>query len=126
MDTASPASPIVTGLRCRCPRCGEGALFAGFLGVVDRCAVCGLELARNDSGDGPAVFLIFILGFVVVPPALWFGMHFDWPLWLHAILWGGVILGLTLGMLRPAKALVLALQYRYRREDFDAPGEGEP
>ncbi len=121
VQTESDVSPIATGLRCRCPRCGEGALFAGFLTVVDRCRVCGLELARNDSGDGPAVFLIFILGFLVVPPALWLGMRTDWPLWLHAIIWSAVILGLTLGMLRPAKATVLALQYRYRRADFDAP-----
>lgn len=123
MIDESNVTPIVTALRCRCPRCGRGELFSGFLSVVDSCAVCGLALARNDSGDGPAVFLIFILGFLVVPPALWFGMRYDWPLWLHAVLWAAVILALTLGMLRPAKAYVLALQYRFRRADFDAPGE---
>jgi uncharacterized protein (DUF983 family) len=83
--------------------------------------VCGLELAGKDSGDGPAVFLIFILGFVVVPPALLGALRVDWPLWLHALIWGSVILGLTLGLLRPAKALVMALQYRHRRAEFDGP-----
>ncbi|HYC04105.1 MAG TPA: DUF983 domain-containing protein [Azospirillaceae bacterium] len=117
----SEISPIQAGLRCRCPRCGRGGLYRGYLDVVDRCAVCGLELARNDSGDGPAVFLIFILGFSVVPLALWLAFSVDWPLWAHAILWSAVILGVTLGMLRPAKAFVLALQYRHRRADFEAP-----
>jgi len=101
-------------------------LFTGFLTVVDRCAVCGLELARNDSGDGPAVFLIFILGFTIVPVALMVGLKLDWPLWLNAIVWGAVILGATLGMVRPAKALVLALQFRHRRDDFDDPPTDPP
>ncbi len=94
--------------------------------MVDHCEVCGLELARNDSGDGPAVFLIFILGFLVVPVALWFGMTFDWPLWLHAIIWSVVILGLALGMLRPAKAYVTALQFRHRPSEFDVPEPPNP
>jgi len=120
LSDPTPVSPIEAGLRCRCPRCGRGNLYRGFLTVVDRCSACGLELARNDSGDGPAVFLIFILGFAVVPLALWVAMSVDWPLWLHGVLWGIVILGLTLGMLRPSKAYVLALQYRHRRADFEA------
>ena len=86
--------------------------------MADHCQVCGLNLAAQDSGDGPAVFLIFILGFLVVPPALWVSMKVDWPLWLHAIIWSTVILGLALGMLRPAKGVVIALQYRHRR-DFE-------
>jgi uncharacterized protein (DUF983 family) len=118
----SEISPIAAGLACRCPRCGRGRLYRGFLDIVERCEACGLELARNDSGDGPAVFLIFILGFTVVPLALLVALRVDWPLWLHALIWGAVILGLTLGMLRPAKAIVLALQYRHRRGDFEGPG----
>ncbi len=106
-------------MRCACPRCGRGILFRGFLDVAERCDVCGLDLSKVDSGDGPAVFLIFILNFVVVPLALWVSMSVDWPLWLHAILWSAVVLGLTLGLLRPAKALVIALQYRYRRSELE-------
>ena len=67
-----------------------------------------------DSGDGPAVFLIFILGFVVVPLALWASSAVGLPRWAQSLFWGVVILGLTVGMLRPAKALVLALNYRHR------------
>lgn len=123
MARGSAITPIVVGLRCRCPRCGRGEIFSGFLTLVDRCRVCGLDLAGGDSGDGPAVFLIFILGFVVVPPALWTGMHYDWPLWLNAVVWSVVILGMTLGMLRPAKGVVLALQYHYRRTEFEQGAE---
>ncbi|WP_264655093.1 DUF983 domain-containing protein [Azospirillum canadense] len=112
-------SPMTAGMRCACPRCGRGKLFKGFLTINERCSVCGLNLARQDSGDGPAVFLIFILGFLVVPVALWVSMTVDWPLWLHAIVWSIVILGLALGMLRPAKAYVVALQYRHRRDELE-------
>jgi len=108
-------------MRCVCPRCGKGRLFKGFLSVAERCDACGLELARQDTGDGPAVFLIFILGFLVVPVALMVSFNVEWPVWLHGIVWGVVILGLALGMLRPAKAYLMALQYRYRRHDYEGP-----
>ena len=111
-------SAIDAGMRCVCPRCGRGKLFKGYLSIVDRCSVCGLELARHDSGDGPAVFLIFILGFLVVPVALIVSLNVEWPLWLHALVWGVVILGLALGMLRPAKAYTTALQYKHRRHEM--------
>ncbi|TWB26868.1 uncharacterized protein (DUF983 family) [Nitrospirillum bahiense] len=123
---ASSVAPILAGLRCKCPRCGRGDLFVGFLTVAERCPVCGLELARGDSGDGPAVFLIFILGFVIVPVALMVSMRVDWPLWLTGLVWGVVILGGTLGLLRPAKGVVFALQYRYRRAEFEGPHEDMP
>ncbi|MGQ9367314.1 DUF983 domain-containing protein [Azospirillum sp. ST 5-10] len=115
-------SPFTAGLRCACPRCGKGRLFKGFLTVAEHCSVCGLDLARHDSGDGPAVFLIFILGFLVVPVALIVSMNVEWPLWLHTVVWSVVILGLALGMLRPAKAYVVALQYKHRRSELEDGG----
>jgi len=110
---------MTAGWRCACPRCGQGKLFKGFLDIADRCEVCGLNLGAHDTGDGPAVFLIFILGFLVVPVALWVAMVVDWPLWLHGIAWGIVILALTLGVIRPAKAYVVALQYKHRRDEME-------
>lgn len=89
-------------------------MFQGFLTLNERCDACGLPLAGLDSGDGPAVFLIFILGFLVVPVALWVSMSVTWPVWLHGLVWGTVILGLAIGMLRPAKAYVVALEYKHR------------
>jgi len=116
---APPVGLAAAAMRCACPRCGKGPLFAGFLDVRDACPACGLDLRRHDSGDGPAVFLIFLLGFVVVPPALLISLRVDWPLWLHAIVWSVVILGATVGLIRPVKALTVAIQYRYRRSELE-------
>lgn len=115
-DDYPPVSPYAAGLACRCPRCGRGKLFAGLLAVAPRCAECGLDLARHDSGDGPAVFVIFILGFVFVGLALFVEARFAPPLWVHVLLWvPGILVG-SLLLLRPFKATLIALQYRYRRD----------
>lgn len=82
------------------------------------CSHCGLAFAKNDSADGPAVFLIFILGFLLVPLALLFETVFAPPLWLHAVLWGSIALAITIGLLRPIKALVIALQFKHRPEGW--------
>lgn len=110
-------SPFAAGLGCRCPRCGRGKLFQGYLTVRERCEVCGLDLRKADSGDGPAVFIIFILGFLVVPIALWVEAAFEPPMWVHMVIWPVVILGLALGLLRPMKATMIALQFRHRASD---------
>jgi uncharacterized protein (DUF983 family) len=109
--------PTQTGLRGRCPRCGEGRLFKGFLTLEDRCRNCGLDYAFSDSGDGPAVFIIMIVGFVVVGLALF--VEFTWhpPFWLHALLWIPLVLGLSIGLLRPLKGLMIAQQYRHRAQE---------
>ena len=63
-------NPVSAGLACRCPSCGEGPLFCGFLRVCPRCEACGQDLSRADSGDGPVVFIILIVGAVVCFGAL--------------------------------------------------------
>lgn len=110
-------SPIAIGLKCRCPRCGEGRLYEGFLTVAERCNVCGLDLQKADSGDGPAVFIIFILGFIVVPLALLLESAVAPPLWLHLVIWPPVIVGGALALLRPAKGILIALQFRHRASE---------
>ena len=113
-------SPWIVGLRMRCPRCGEGRLFDGYLKVADRCESCGLALAKNDSGDGPAVFLIFILGAIATPFAFLLDSWFpQLPYWIPVLIVSALVLGLALLTLRPSKALVVALQYRHRREDYE-------
>ena len=99
-------SPLTTGLSCRCPRCGQGPLFQGYLTVRECCTVCGLDLQKADSGDGPAVFIILLLGALVVPLALWVEAAFAPPYWFHVAIWPAVILGLALGLLRPLKGLM--------------------
>ena len=116
--TARPAvSPFHAGLRCRCPRCGTGPLFSGFLTVSERCSGCGLDLRAADSGDGPAVFVIFVVGPVVVALAFWTEFTFAPPYWIHMVLWGPAILAGSLALLRPFKATLIALQYRHRAGD---------
>lgn len=107
-------------IRCRCPRCVVGPLYRSRLDLRlnDHCAHCGLDLAANDNGDGPAVFLIFFLGFLLVPAAVFFEMIFAPPLWVHAVLWGAVALGITLGALKPLKSLVIAIQFKHRPGDW--------
>lgn len=116
-DTYPRVSPFSAGLACRCPRCGRGPLYAGFLTVAERCTVCGLDLQKADSGDGPAVFLILILGALVVPLAFLVESLFTPPYWVHLALWPPVILAGALAMLRPAKGLLIALQYHHRASD---------
>jgi uncharacterized protein (DUF983 family) len=110
-------SPWAAGLACRCPRCGKGPLFKGFLGLQDRCSICGLDYSKADAGDGPAVFLIFILGFTVVPIVILIELLYQPPIWLHAIIGAVLILGGALALLRPMKALMIALQFRHKASD---------
>lgn len=109
-----PLSPLSTGLRCRCPRCGEAPLFDGLLEVKPGCPSCGLDFASVNSGDGPAVFVILILGFIVVGLALWVELAFAPPVWLHLVLWTPVIIGGAILLLRPFKATLIALQFRHK------------
>lgn len=108
----APVSPFAAGLSCRCPRCGRGPLFKGFLDLAPKCTSCGLDYDFADAGDGPAVFVILFAGFIVVALAFWVEAKFEPPLWVHALLWIPAILVVTLGLLRPLKALMVALQYR--------------
>jgi uncharacterized protein (DUF983 family) len=110
----SPPSLIQAAFACRCPRCGRGKLYDGLLSVAPRCPACGLDLQAQDAGDGPAVFVVFILGAVVVALALLVEVLFAPPLWVHIVLWTPVILGGAIAMLRPLKAVLIALQYRHR------------
>ncbi len=111
---ARKISPFVAGLTCRCPRCGKGKLFAGFLELKPRCDQCGLDYAFIDAGDGPAVFIIMIAGFIVVGAALIVEIKYQPPFWVHAVLWLPLIAATTLLPLRPMKALLIALQYHHK------------
>ena len=113
-SSVTEPNPIVAGLACRCPRCGKGKMFSGFLGLKARCEACGLDYAFIDAGDGPAVFVIFLAGFIVVGAALIVEMAYQPPFWVHAALWGPLILVTTLGPLRPMKGLMIALQYHHK------------
>ena len=107
---------IINSLQCGCPKCGQPSIFSGrlTLNVKDRCDSCGLALKDHDSGDGPAVFLIFILGFLLVPLALLTDALFTVPLGGHALLWTCVAIGICLFTMQPLKAYVMALNFKHR------------
>ena len=110
----SLSQSALRGLACRCPRCGEGRLYAGFLKLRPACAACGLDYAFIDAGDGPAIFIIMIAGFIVVGSALVVEIKYQPPFWVHAALWGPLILATTLLPLRAMKSLLIALQYHHK------------
>ena len=116
--TYPPVSVLKAGLLSRCPRCGRGRLFAGYLRVAERCRDCGFDLRKHDSGDGPAVFVMFVVGGIVVALALWLELAHTPPYWLHVVLWLPAVVIASLVLLRPAKAILIALQYRHRAAGF--------
>lgn len=97
-----------------CPRCGRGRLYAGVLRLNDRCPACGLDIAAFNIGDGPAAFLILIIGAVIVGLALWVELSFEPAWWVHALLWVPLALAGTLASLRLGKALLLGLEFRHK------------
>ena len=111
-----PLSPWSTGLSGRCPRCGDGRLFRGFISVAEKCDVCGLDLKFADSGDGPAIFVMLIAGFLIVGVALWLEVSYEPPIWVYIAVLLPLTLIVCLGMLRPLKGVLVALQYANKAE----------
>ncbi len=119
----APQTPSVgKALQCVCPKCGQGPLYKHkwSLSLNPSCPACGYDFSANDSADGPAVFLIFVLGFTVVPAALYVEFTFEPPVWVHILLWGPAVFGLTIALLRPVKSYVMALQYNHRESNKDS------
>ncbi len=117
-QSSSPPSPFKTGMAGRCPRCGEGALFDGFLHVRPSCTACGLDYTFADSADGPAVFIMLFAGFAILGGVLWLDITYEPPVWVHLAIWLPLSIILCLGLLRPMKGIAIALQYA------NAAGEG--
>ncbi|MGN6114543.1 MAG: DUF983 domain-containing protein [Nitrobacter sp.] len=104
----------IRGIACKCPRCGRGKLYQGFLTLRPACERCGLDYAFIDAGDGPAVFVILIAGFIVVAAALIVEVKYQPPFWVHAALWIPLVLAVTLWPLRALKSLLIALQFHHK------------
>lgn len=112
-----PQSSLKVGLKGCCPRCGEGRLFTGFLSLPPACTVCGLDYGFAESGDGPAVFIIMIAGFIIVGLVLIVEVKYQPPYWVHAVLWIPLTLFLTLGLLRPLKGWLIGQQYKHKASE---------
>jgi uncharacterized protein (DUF983 family) len=107
----APLSPFQTGSRGRCPRCGQGKMFDGYIKLQPRCRACGLDYSFADAGDGPAVLVILVAGFVILGAALYVEFTFEPPIWVHILLWGPLSIIVCLGLLRWMKGILVALQY---------------
>jgi uncharacterized protein (DUF983 family) len=113
----SASNPFVAGLACRCPNCGKGPLFDGYLRVAERCGACGFDLRAADSGDGPAVFIILIVGFIACFGMLFTEIAYRPPIWVELAVWPLVGAALCFALLRPAKGLMLAMQFHNRASE---------
>jgi len=114
-EPSSPAvavSAVRAGLKGRCPRCGQGRLFAGFLKVRPGCDTCGLDFSTIQTGDGPASFIMQIAGFVVGFSALVVEIKYHPPMWLHLVVWLPLVVVLSLALMRPGRGLMIGQQYR--------------
>ncbi len=108
----TPPTPLAAGLGGLCPRCSARGLFQGILKFAPRCRSCGLNFASFNVGDGPAAFLILLVGAVVVALALWLELAISPPFWVHLLIWPVVTLALVVGLLRIAKGALITLEYR--------------
>ncbi len=105
-------SPLSAGLRCRCPNCGEGQVFRGFLKFKERCDACEADLTIADAGDGPAFFVMFAALIVIVPTAMFLELALSPPVWVHVLIWPPITFAFSMLLLRPFKAILFALQWR--------------
>lgn len=109
-------STLKAGLACRCPRCGKGSVFSGFLTIAERCEVCDLDLSFADPADGPAFFVMSGVSIVVITGwAIWAVMAQP-AIWLQAAVVFPALIGGCLACLRPVKAWLVAEQYVHKAE----------
>lgn len=114
---------IGRGFLCRCPNCGKGKLFRGYLTAVDNCAVCDEEFRYHRADDLPPYLTVFVVGHIVV--ALFMGAEqmADLSLLTHLAIWIPITLVMTLGLLRPFKGATIGLQWALRMHGFGGAAE---
>lgn len=111
------ATPFQLGIRGRCPRCGQGHLFAGFLKLRASCEVCGLDYSFADPADGPAFFVMSVVAIPITIFAAWLELRFDPPFWAHLASTFPLLIGSSLALLRPFKGWLVCAQYRHKAEE---------
>ena len=115
MNLPTPREPTIlqAALGGRCPRCGDRAIFKGVITVNFRCRACGLDLSRSDIGDGPALGVVAVLTVLISAVAIWTEITFKPDYWLHVLLWPTLLIGLSIAIIRPLKAAIIAIGYAY-------------
>lgn len=122
----SVATAMMRGLRQTCPACGNGALYRQYLKIADTCNSCAQELHHHRADDAPAYFTMLILGHIAVAGVLAVEMTFAPPLWVHALLWGPILLISALLLLPRIKGALVGLQWALRMHGFSAMQESGP
>jgi uncharacterized protein (DUF983 family) len=120
MRAADPtmATALLRGAACKCPNCGDGALFRKFLKVKDTCETCGEDLSHQRADDLPAYIVISIVGHIVIGLLLWVETNFAPDMWVHIALWFPLTIALSLGLLQPVKGTIVALQWSLGMHGF--------
>lgn len=121
-------STLKTGLACRCPRCGKGALFKGYLTLRTECPECGLSYGFADPADGPAFFVMTAVGLVGMILLMAFDFIVHPPIWVHAVVTLPILVAMCMGCLRPFKAWLVAEQYVHKAAppEFSSNGKHGP
>ncbi|CAH1687962.1 conserved hypothetical protein [Hyphomicrobiales bacterium] len=112
-----PLPPMSTGLRGRCPRCGQGHMFNGFLTLARECEVCGLDYKFADPADGPAFFVMMFVCIPAVMFGLWIETAYEAPWWVHLFTTLPVLLLFCILPLRPLKGWLVASQFFFKAEE---------
>lgn len=107
----------MAGLRLRCPQCGEGEVFAGYLRLREACRACGADFKAADAGDGPAVFVILVVGAIVAPLLIILQNATVLPDWLALTITLIAAVVLCLALLPPFKATLFALQWKHKARE---------
>lgn len=110
-------STLKTGIRCRCPRCGKGPVLKGYLSIRDECPECGLSLSFAEPADGPAFFVMSLVGTIGIALFLIFEFKVHPPVWVHFAVTLPLLTIACLGILRPFKGWMIASQYRYKASE---------
>ena len=123
--TDARPGPLSTGLKMRCPYCGQGKLFDGFLSLQKSCSHCKAGFAAIDSGDGPAFFVMFLVSILVVIPAVIIEIQLSPPYWIYPAFFAPLALFLSIALLRPFKGVMIAMQVHFKaREGLEDREEG--
>lgn len=120
-----PLKAISRGFFCRCPKCGEGKLFNGYLKSKYDCSVCGEEFHHHRADDAPPYFTITIVGHIIIPAMLALELMVRPEAWVHMVLWLPLTLILSLGFLRPVKGALIGLQWALYMHGFDPEAEDD-
>ncbi|MEC5290822.1 MULTISPECIES: DUF983 domain-containing protein [unclassified Aurantimonas] len=126
-DSVRPVGPaLLKGLRCRCPNCGVGKLFSGYLKSVDACSVCHQEIHHHRADDLPPYLTVFIVGHIVVGLFMFVERAVTLSMWTHLAIWVPITLFLSLALLQPLKGATIALQWALRLGGFGGEADEEP